>query len=171
VWLYCPRCNSQTNTISHSRYNVFSYQRCGPRYRGIHAHPNKLWHGLVVSVNPVVSSLTETCCVYCGSTVCGCSNGWWPSVCASCGRDFPTDEPSAHVDEVLPEPSLLTKTADSLAFGTVDYDGCGPCTGCGYVFQMLFKNAVCPKCGQKMSREDAFFSCGSYPLSRPPENQ
>ena len=39
------------------------------------------------------------------------------------------------------------------------------------VFQMMFANAVCPRCGVKMSREDAYFSCGSYPHSTPPENQ
>jgi len=49
-----------------------------------------------------------------------------------------------------------------------DFDGCGPCTKCGHIFQMYFANAVCPKCNYKMSREDAFFSCGSYPHSTPP---
>lgn len=171
MWLYCPRCNSQTNAKDYSLYNVFACQRCGHRFRGIHARPNKIWHGLVLIVNPAVGNLTATCCVYCGSTVYGSNNGWWPSVCASCGRDLPTDKPSAHVDKDLPELSVPPKTADSFPSGAVDYDGCGPCTSCGYVFQMMFKNAVCPRCGAKMSREDAFFSCGSYPHSRPPENQ
>ena len=49
--------------------------------------------------------------------------------------------------------------------------GCGPCTTCGYVFQMKFINAVCPRCENKMTREDAFFSCGSYPDSVPPDRQ
>lgn len=49
-----------------------------------------------------------------------------------------------------------------------DPDGCGPCTKCGHIFQMYFSHAVCPKCNHKMSREDAFFSCGSYPHSTPP---
>lgn len=50
-----------------------------------------------------------------------------------------------------------------------EFDGCGPCTKCGHIFQMHFANAVCPKCRHKMSREDAFFSCGSYPHSSPPQ--
>jgi hypothetical protein len=36
---------------------------------------------------------------------------------------------------------------------------------------MMFASAICPKCGKQMSREDAFFSCGSYPHSMPPESQ
>lgn len=51
---------------------------------------------------------------------------------------------------------------------TTIFDGCGPCTNCGNVFQMKFSDAVCPNCNKKMSRDDAFFSCASYPYSVPP---
>ncbi len=47
-------------------------------------------------------------------------------------------------------------------------DGCGPCKSCGQVFTMKFESAKCPKCGNQMSREDAFFACSSYKGSRPP---
>jgi rubrerythrin len=51
---------------------------------------------------------------------------------------------------------------------TTNFDGCGPCTNCGYIFQMQFTNALCPKCKRKMSRDDAFFSCANHPYSMPP---
>jgi len=94
MWLFCPRCNAQTNAKNRSLYGVFCCGMCNHRFRGIHAKPNKLWRALVVIVNPAVGVLTETWCPYCGSTVEGSDSGYWPSVCASCGRDLPTDEPS-----------------------------------------------------------------------------
>lgn len=94
MWLYCPRCNAQTNAKNRSLYGVFKCGTCNHRFRGIHAKPNKLWRALVVIVNPAVGVLTETWCPFCGSTVEGSDSGWWPSVCASCGRDLPCDDPS-----------------------------------------------------------------------------
>jgi len=76
----------------------------------------------------------------------------------------PTATPTTQQPKATP--STTVKTATSTP--TNDFDGCGPCTKCGHIFQMYFANAVCPKCNHKMSREDAFFSCGSYPHSTPP---
>ncbi len=94
MWLYCPRCNTQTNAKNRSLYGVFKCGTCSHRFRGIHAKPNKLWRAWVVIVNPAVGLLTETWCPNCGSTVEGSDSGWWPSVCSSCGRDLPCDDPS-----------------------------------------------------------------------------
>lgn len=95
MWLYCPKCNAQTNAKQRSLYGVFHCGKCNHRFRGTHAKPNKLWRALVVIVNPAVGVLTETWCPYCGSTVEGSDSGWWPSVCSSCGRDLPCDEPDS----------------------------------------------------------------------------
>jgi ribosomal protein L37AE/L43A len=169
MWLYCPRCNAQTNAKNRSLYGVFKCGKCNHRFRGIHAKPNKLWHGLVVIVNPAVGRPTETWCLFCGSTVEGSDSGWWPSVCASCARDLPTDHPSqpaAVVSQDSGEAALPSPSSPQ-----PDWDGCGPCKSCGFIYQMMFANAVCPRCSVKMTREDAFFSCGSYPNSTPPESQ
>jgi len=77
---------------------------------------------------------------------------------------------SPPVQQSMPVPAKTVQPRPS-ASSQPDFDGCGPCTSCGYVFQMKFNNAVCPRCKNKMTREDAFFSCGSYPDSTPPENQ
>lgn len=170
MWLYCPRCNAQTNAKNRSLYGVFRCDKCNHRFRGIHAKPNKLWRALVVIVNPAVGSPTATWCPHCFSTVSGSDNGYWPSVCATCGRDLPTDASSRATADVSQESGevLMVPTPSS---PLPDWDGCGPCTSCGFIFQMMFNNAVCPKCGKKMSREDAFLSCGSYPHSTPSESQ
>lgn len=170
MWLFCPRCNAQTNAKNRSLYGVFGCSKCGHRFRGIHAKPNTLWHGLVVIVNPGVGSPTQTWCPHCFSTVSGSDNGYWPGVCATCGRDLPTGDPSQATDDVSQESGgmLMVPTPSS---PQPDWDGCGSCTSCGFIFQMMFASAVCPRCGVKMSRGDAFFSCGSYPHSTPPENQ
>ena len=139
MWLYCPRCNAHTNAKNRSLYGVFQCGTCNHRFRGIQAKPNKLWHGLVVIVNPGVGSLTVTWCPHCFSSVHGESGE--------------------------------TQVVHTLSPPQPDWDGCGPCTSCGFIFQMMFNNAVCPKCSKTMSWEDAFFSCGSYPHSTPPENQ
>lgn len=170
MWLFCPRCNVQTNAGNRSLYGVFKCGTCNHRFRGILAKPNKLWHGLVVIVNPGVGSPTQTWCPHCFSTVHGSDNGFWPSVCATCGRDLPTDEPS-HPATESSQDSGETAMVPPASSPQQDWDGCGPCTSCGFVFQMMLNNAVCPNCGRKMSREDAFFSCGSYPNSTPPESQ
>lgn len=170
MWLFCPRCNAQTNAKNRSLYGMFNCGACNHRFRGIHAKPNRVWHNLVVIVNPAVGSLSATWCPYCGSTVEGSGSGWWPSVCATCGRDLPCDKalpPNADVSQESGEKLMVPPPSSPQP----DWDGCGPCTSCGFVFQMMFNNAVCPKCGKKMSREDAFFSCGSYPHSTPPESQ
>ena len=51
-----------------------------------------------------------------------------------------------------------------------DWDGCGPCSYCGWIYQMMFDNAKCPCCHQIMSRNDAFSNCASYPYSVPPQS-
>jgi len=170
MWLYCPRCNAQTNAKNRSLYGVFKCGKCNHRFRGIHAKPNKLWHGLVVIVNPGVGSLTVTWCPHCFSSVHGSDNGYWPSVCATCGRDLPCGDPSQATADDSQE-SGETQAVRTLSPPQPDWDGCGPCTSCGFIFQMMFASAICPKCGKQMSREDAFFSCGSYPHSMPPESQ
>lgn len=170
MWLFCPRCNAQTNAKNRSLYGVLGCSKCGHRFRGIHAKPNKFWHGLVVIVNPAVGSLTATWCPHCYSTVQGSDNGFWPSVCATCGRDLPCDDPSQPAADVSQE-SGETPVVPTPSSPQPDWDGCGPCTSCSFIYQMKFSNAVCPRCGVKMSREDAFFSCGGYPHSTPPESQ
>jgi len=95
MWLYCPRCNAQTNAKNRTLYGVLNCRMCNHRFRGIHAKPNKLWHGLVVILNPAVANPTVTWCPHCYSTVYGSDNGYWPSVCATCGRDLPCDKPDA----------------------------------------------------------------------------
>ena len=120
-------------------------------------------------------SLTDTCCVHCGGTIHGSDTGWWPSVCRHCGRDLPKDRPSqktADVSQHFGETAKMEARPPASPLQPADdWDGCGACTTCGFIFRMKFNNAVCPRCGNKMSRDDAFFSCGSYPDSVPPENQ
>lgn len=175
MWLYCPKCAAQKNARNHSLYNVFSCGTCCHRFRGIHAKPNKLWHTMRMLLNPSAESLTETCCVHCGGTICGSDTGWWPLVCKHCGRDLPKDRPSQTsgvVSQHSGEAGKVEARPSAPPPQPVDdWDGCGACTSCGFIFQMKFNNAVCPRCCVKMTREDAFFSCGSYPDSMPPENQ
>lgn len=99
MWLYCPSCNAQTNAKNRSLYGVFRCGKCNHRFRGIHAKPNRFWRALVVIVNPAVGSPTVTWCPYCFSTVSGSDNGYWPSVCATCGRDLPCDDPPESASE------------------------------------------------------------------------
>jgi len=97
------------------------------------------------------------------------------SVCRHCGRDLPMDRPS-QTSGVVSQHSVETVKGEARPLAPPsqladDFDGCGACTSCGFIFQMKFNKAVCPRCQIKMTREDAFFSCGSYPDSTPPENQ
>lgn len=175
MWLYCPKCSAQKNAGNRSLYNVFTCGTCSHRFRGIHAKPNMLWHTMRMLLTPSAESLTDTCCVHCGGTICGSDTGWWPSVCKHCGRDLPKDRPAQKMADVSQHFGETAKRevrpVDPPPLRDDDFDGCGACTSCGFIFQMMFNNAVCPRCGNKMSREDAFFSCGSYPDSVPPENQ
>lgn len=198
MWLFCPKCSAQTNAEDKSLYYVYACKSCGHRFRGIHAKYNKVWHTVVRLLTPKWDHPDVTCCIHCGENVRGSGNGSWPSVCGSCGRDLPTT-PASNPTPVVSQQSSSTKTPPSKPplpppapavtqqpvpikptavkasspppKQVADFDGCGPCTSCGFIFQMMFNNAVCPKCGKKMSREDAFFSCGSYPHSTPPDNQ
>ena len=174
MWVYCPACSAQTNAGNHSLYNVFICGKCGHRFRGIHAKKNKVWHAMRMILTPSAESLTETCCVHCGGTIHGSDAGWWPSVCKHFGRDLPKDRPSQTsgvVSQHSGETSKVEARPAASPIQLADFDGCGACTTCGFIFQMTFANAVCPKCKNKMTREDAFFSCGSYLDSTPPENQ
>jgi hypothetical protein len=90
MYLYCPKCSKQTNAGDKSLYYVYTC-KCGHRFRGIHAKPNKGWHTLVGILTPRWERLDVTCCIHCGENVTGSGNGWWPSVCGSCGRDLPTE--------------------------------------------------------------------------------
>lgn len=184
MWLYCPNCKHQTNAEGYSLYSVFRCSACNRRFRGIHAKINQGYHSLVRLFSVQWSRVDVTTCPFCQSNVWGTDNGGgnvtWPTVCSECGRDLPTG-PAENPAPVVSQQSSATKSVQITPSQAKpsspphkqadDFDGCGPCTSCGFIFQMMFNNAVCPKCGKKMSREDAFFSCGSYPHSTPPENQ
>ena len=177
MWLYCPNCNNQKDIGKTSRYNVFVCDHCTHRFRGIHASPNKLWGTATAvfwSLLPLKTHYEDfesTKCPYCQVAIT--PRGKWPSVCSECTRDLPTSpatNPIPVVSQQVSTPSPVPSPATAVSPPN-DFDGCGPCKTCGYVFQMKFINAVCPRCENKMTREDAFFSCGSYPDSMPPENQ
>lgn len=191
MWLYCPNCSNQKDVGRQSRYNVFVCDHCNHSFRGIHAKPNTLWHKTAAFLWSY-EDFESTPYPHCHQAVV--YRGQWPSVCSKCTRTLPTDAatpPTPDVSQQSPSTKALPSQpppapAVSQQTGSikptpvkpspppkqaVDFDGCGPCTSCGFIFQMMFNNAVCPKCRTKMSREDAFFSCGSYPHSTPPESQ
>lgn len=168
----CGRKDARVGT--RSLFSVFACGKCGNRFRGIHAKPNRVWHQIVALLTPSSERLTETFCIHCGGDIEGSSN-WCPSICRHCGRELPTDRPSQNSADVSQQSGETVKgEARPLVpppNPADDFDGCGACTSCGFIFRMTFNNAVCPKCFLKMSKEDAFFACGSYPDSYPPENQ
>jgi hypothetical protein len=55
--------------------------------------------------------------------------------------------------------NVLTNRDDLDGRSLDEYDGRGCCTRCGYLFVMRFDDAICPRCGYKMSPEQAFRSC------------
>jgi len=186
MWVYCPKCNHQKDVGYQSLYYVYSCDACGHKFRGIHAKINKWWHTFIGIVTPRWSRTDTTSCIHCGANVRGDDQGWWPNTCCWCGKNLPTtrcvDTTTPLVSQhsgkppVMPTPSSPQPAGKPPVMPTPsspqpDWDGCGPCTSCGFIFQMMFNNAICPKCGKKMSREDAFFSCGSYPHPYPPESQ
>ena len=43
-----------------------------------------------------------------------------------------------------------------------DWDGTGRCSECGLVMNMMFVDACCPRCTNKMGYAEAFHSCASF---------
>lgn len=83
----------------YSLYTVFSCSCCGHKFRGIYAKINEGYHSLIRMISIDWSRVDVTSCPYCYSDVWGSHNSWgnvsWPEVCATCGRDLPTGEPTS----------------------------------------------------------------------------
>lgn len=179
---HCPSCNKKL-VLTNYRY---IWQRC----EGC-AFPFVLgWLCPVLKrgwLEPIFAIDNPTGCHHCHHPV-----PYGAEVCFQCGRDLISESkrwPLQAIEHLVKNIHLWrsakflvrlpieewyiqfsrrsqSSSQASSAFGgnamAQEFDGNGPCKVCSFVYQMKFEQAVCPTCGHRMSREDAFFACAHY---------
>lgn len=96
--LKCPRCNTDKNIGSYSRFYIYRCDSCRFRFRGIHADISKIKNFFFCILNPLGTDqwawYHSTCCPYCGCMIDmgeGSGKGFIaPENCRFCHRRLPT---------------------------------------------------------------------------------
>lgn len=118
----CPRCTVSFKS-NDSRYNIWSCDNCGCKFRGIHADANMFDYVLhLIPFTPWFFNLDTsynlksanggpdvTKCPFCFSYLRGfggkSKEGVWPTVCCKCCRELPT----SHYKEIKSKPQTPQK--------------------------------------------------------------